>query len=109
LISDPQAVSKEFCTHFQKIYPDTSANSVRPFESLGKVEITNADVDVALKELKVMKSVGPDGIPSVIIKVYGELLIQPFCISTMSVSRPEDSQAVEEGNWSSHSKIWKCA
>jgi hypothetical protein len=97
LITDPSLVSDRFCSHQMSLYdnavtPDVSMSPTPPSTKTNHPSVTNfispEDVQRAIKEFKPTHSTGPDGIPPVILKVAGHLLVKPLvhifnsCISS---------------------------
>jgi hypothetical protein len=90
LVADPIEVAKLFADHFQEVYdsPETRENSSPAASTHSGVTaadtpsipvlsledtFTREEVNQALRESKPMKSIGPDQIPSILIKTYGHL------------------------------------
>ena len=83
-LTEPQQIAEAFAKHFKSVFnKPTSTNSLSTcvnnnYQSISLGNITNKDVERALKHLKSKRAVGPDGIPEYIYKGCSEFLISPL-------------------------------
>jgi len=81
-ITEPQLIAEAFADHFRSIFNSSSATQVHynPVETtssdfLNVPFVFDSDVRRAIRRLKSTKSVGPDDIPSFIIKGCSEIFV----------------------------------
>ena len=99
LLTDPQAISEEFASFFKSVYDPLPSTYSVPTNNLSDQnfslhQCTESEVLSAIKKLKTTRTVGPDQIPSYVLKACSEFLAPPltfiFNLSLSSCVFPTD-------------------
>ena len=78
LFSRSTAICNAFSNYFVGVFETASAVNYRGCGSLNVLQLTELEVLNGLLNLGSCKSVGPDGIPSIILKNCANLLVEPL-------------------------------